>query len=285
MFFRVFRKIIQRHLKYHLLIPLVVGLLIEYGAEKLTDHYHGDFWKVVGLLAPVLGILVTYLVVMYFVFKSETNIGIKRITSTKLEEALTNATGFLGLGAIELKEWFEPSPQVYLATIMKRKIEDPKFSYNRVLVFSKSAFKDLDSQYLNGHYAKALIDIHMAHGVGLGYLKPKEIDMIMKGFEVDEGKAIGYYPRWLPSWLLKMTPRSWRRIWIRKLALAVVQYKEENRYLPFSKHGVIVDVGEIDDVITEAARNSAYAKLTTKISEKVFKGAKIDGDHDFTKLF
>lgn len=288
MFFRVIRKIAQRHFFLHLLIPLAVGLLIEYRLNELValawSHGGRTIFEKLKNPAPVLGVVGTYLVVMYFFLRRETAIGMERIRSTKLEEALKDSTGFLGVGAIRLREWFEPSPQVYLATIMKRKIERVKkgenFTYNRVLIFSKSAFKDLDSQYLNGYYAKALIDIHDALGIGLGYLEPKEIDTIMKEFELDEGKAVGYYPPWLPGWLLKVTPHSWRRIWNRKLALSVVYNGQKKRFLPFSKHRVIVGVAEITD-----AKSSAYEKLVDKITAKVFEGVDIKPEHDFRKFF
>jgi hypothetical protein len=285
MFFRVIRKIIQRHLKYHLLVPLIVGILIEYGTHRLAKKYEGAFWIWLDLLAPILGIVFAYLVVMYFVIKEETEIGIQRIQSTKLENALQDATGFLGIGVIELKEWFEPSPQVYLATIMKRKIENPDFIYNRVLIFSKSAFEDLKNQFLNYYYAKALIDIHKAHGIGLGYLTPAEMRAILEEFDLNEGKAIGAYPLWMPGWLLTITPKRWRGVWNRRLALAVVRYGDEDYFLHFSKHGVVVDVSEIPDAITDDARKKAYNKLVGKIRGKVFKGAAIDPDHDFLNYY
>jgi hypothetical protein len=161
---------------------------------------------------------------------------------------------------------------------MKRKIEDPNFIYNRVLIFSKGAFEDLKNQFLNYYYAKALIDIHKAHGVGLGYLKPEEIDAIMEEFNLNEVKAIGYYPHWLPGWLLKITPRRWRGIWNRRLALAVVQYGNENHFLHFSKRGMLVNVSELPH---DTVRKDAYDKLVDKIRNKVFKGHEINSDHDF----
>jgi hypothetical protein len=285
MFFRVIRKIIQRHFKYHLLIPLIVGLLVEYGSEFLEKRYHGIFSSVLPF-APILGVVGAYLAVTYIAFVHDTRIGIERITSLKLERALVEATGFFGLGAIGLREWFEPSPQVYLGTILNRKIKNPAFIYNRVLIFSGSAYKDLNSQYLDGYYAKSLIEIHKAHEIGLGYLKPGEIDKIMaNNFDLAEGKAIGYYPHWLPEWLRKATPGSWRRIGNRKLALAVVEYGDKNRFMPFSKHGVVVDVGDTPDSITDEARKNAYEKLIKKIKDKVFDGAKIEAEHDFKEFY
>ncbi len=285
MFLRVIRKIFQRHLMYHLIFPLVVGLGIEYGTHRLAETRQGIFWTSLSLFAPILGIVLTYLAVMFFVFKSETQMGLRRIKSNKLEEALKHATGFLGIAAIDLREWFEPSPQVYLATILKRKIEKPDFVYNRILVFSKSHFKDLDSQYLDYYFAKALIEQHKAHGIGLAYLSPEELTQVMKKFDIREGKAIGYYPNWLPDWLLKSTPASWLTVWHRRLALSVVQHDGAERFMPFSKHKINVDVKDIKDKIPDDARIRAYQKLVDEIRKMVFVEGAIDGDHDFTTYY
>lgn len=285
MFLRVIRKVFQRHLMYHLIFPLVVGLAIEYGTDHLAERYHGTFWIGLSLLAPILGIVLTYLAVMFFVFRSETAIGLRRIGSNKLEDALKEASGFFGIAAIDLREWFEPSPQVYLAAILKRKMEEPAFVYNRVLIFSKTAFKDLNSQYLDFYFAQAFIEQHKAHGIGLAYLLPKELTGIMRDFDINEGKAIGYYPRWLPGWLLKVTPPSWRTVWHRKLALSVVEYASGRRFMPFSKHGINIDVGEMKDNITDDARTKAYVKLVGKIRAIVLPNSVIDPNHDFTRYY
>jgi hypothetical protein len=285
MFLRVIRKIFQRHLMYHLVFPLVVGLVIEYGTDRLAETYHGPFWTGVSLFAPLIGIVLTYLAVMFFVFRSETAIGLHRIGSNKLEDALRDATGFFGIAAIDLREWFEPSPQVYLATILKQKMEKPAFVYNRVLIFSKAAYKDLDSQYLDFYFAKALIEQHKAHGIGLAYLKPEELAEIMGKLDISEGKAIGYYPHWLSDGLLKITPASWRTIWHRKLALSVVEYGKDQRLMPFSKHRINIDVSEIQDNIPGDLRTAAFEKLVTEIRKKVFRGSAIDADHDFSRFY
>jgi hypothetical protein len=286
MILRVLRKIAQRHLNHHLLIPLVVGVAIEYLTHRLTDAYREDLWaQTLALLAPVLGVFAAYFVVMYFVIREETRVGLQRIRSATLETALEDATGFLGMGVIELKEWFEPSSQVYLATIMKRKIEHPAFAYNRVLLFSRGAFKDLDNQFL-GHYpAKALIDIHRAHGIGLGYLRPGEVEDLTDALKPDEWKAIGVYPRWVKGWNLRFIPRRWRAAWIRRLALAVVERGGARHYLQFEKHERNVDISEIPGAVSGAARQEIYDRLVDEIRRRAFDGDAIDAEHDFLTFY
>lgn len=286
MILRVLRKIARRHLNHHLLIPLVVGVGIEYVTHRLTDAHREDLWaQTLALLAPVLGVFAAYFVVMYFVIREETRVGLQRIRSATLETALEDATGFLGLGVLELKEWFEPSSQVYLATIMKRKLEHPGFVYNRVLLFSRGAFKDLNNQFL-GHYpAKALIDIHRAHGVGLGYLRPEELEDLAEALGLDEWKATGVCPRWVRGWNLRFIPRRWRAAWIRKLALAVVERDGPRHYLRFEKHERNVDVSEIPGAVSGAARREVYNKLVDEIRLRAFDGDAVNAEHDFLTFY
>jgi hypothetical protein len=285
MFLRVIRKVFQRHLMYHLILPLFVGFGIEYGTHRLVETRQGVFWTTLSLFAPIIAVVATYLAVMVFVFRSETEMGLRRITSTTLEDALKKATGFLGIATIDLREWFEPSSQVYLATILKQKMQKANFVYNRVLLFSKSSFKDLDSQFLDNYYARALIEEHKAHDIGLAYLRPKELTQIMRKFSVSQKKAIGYYPAWLPDKLLKVKPARWLVTRHRRLALSVVQYDACERFMPFSKHKINIDVAKIEDRISDDTRTAAYQKLVTLIREIVFDDEGINPDHDFTKIY
>src|SRR5262245_3776462 len=64
-FLRTIRKIFQRHAMYDLIFPLVVGLGIEFGTHRLAETHEGIFWTSLSLVAPILGIVLTYLAVMF----------------------------------------------------------------------------------------------------------------------------------------------------------------------------------------------------------------------------
>lgn len=55
--------------------------------------------------------------------------------------------------------------------------------------------------------------------------------------------------------------------------------------MPFSKHGINIDLDEIKDKITNADRIKTYQKLVDEIRSRAFKGGVIDADHDFTKYY
>ena len=55
--------------------------------------------------------------------------------------------------------------------------------------------------------------------------------------------------------------------------------------MPFSKHGINIDLGEIKDKITNADRINAYQKLVDEIRSRAFEGGVIVADHDFTRYY
>lgn len=288
MLFRAICKIISRHVLHHLLIPLLGGLLFE---TVLYVVRHGcgvsaSNNPVVSFLVPSLGVVVTYFVVMFFLLAKETSVGLHSIGSKKLEIALQGAESFLGIAAIDMREWFEPSSQVYLAMILKHKMAHENFKYNRVLLFSRSDFKNLHSQFLDYYFAKALIEQHNSHGVGLAYLKPEELIEVMDLLGGKEAKAIGLYPWWLPVRIVDKMPASWRILSHRKLALAVVSYPDKPRkFMRFTKDDVEIEVADLDSAANNSERAQAYQKLVEAIEKRALKENKIEAEHDFTGFY
>lgn len=295
MFFRVIRKIAQRQLLRHLFIPLVVGLIIDRSLPFVAGYCGGLLNnEVAKLLAPILGVVGAYLVVMYFVLASETDKGMKRLGPSALEEALEGSTSYFAVAAINLREWFEPATQVYLATILKRKLSSgAKFRYDRILLFfTDGDEKNLGSQYLSGYYARSLIEIHKLLDIQMAYLQPDEIAAILNELTETEKKAIGYHTRWLPEWVpnwaVNLFPLRW--LWVRnkRLAFSLVEYPAKKRcVLPFSKRHYQVRITKIE----EADEIAPYEKLVELIRRKVYKedppwpNAVVQGEHDFTKYY
>lgn len=206
-------------------IPLVVGLIIERSLPSVAGYCGGLLNnEVARVLVPILGVVGAYLVIMYIVLASETDKGMKRLGPSALEEALEDSTSYFAVAAINLREWFEPATQVYLATILKRKLLlGPKFRYDRILLFfTDDDEKNLGSQYLSGYYARSLIEIHKLLEIQMAYLQPDEIAAILKGLTEKERKAIGYHTRWLPEWVpnwaVNLFPLRW--LWVRNKRLA-----------------------------------------------------------------
>jgi len=295
MFFRVIRKIAQRQLLRHLFIPLVVGFIIERSLPSVAGYCGGLLNnQIAKLTAPILGVIGAYPVIMYLVLANETDKGMKRLGPSALEEALEHSTSYFAVAAINLREWFEPATQVYLATILKRKLSpDQNFRYDRILLFfTDDDEKDLGSQYLSGYYARSLIEIHKLLGIQMAYLQPDEISAILKELTIKEKKAIGYHTRWLPEWVpnraVNLFPLRW--LWVRnkRLAFSIVEYPDRTTcVLPFSKRHFRVRITKIEG----ANEIAPYEKLVGLIRKKVYKedppwpNAVVRSEHDFTNYY
>ncbi len=119
--FRLLRRIAQEHLAIHLLIPTIVGISVEGAIAYWVSNARSwgalrQYLFSIERVGLLLGFLITYLVLMYYFIKRETDVGLKRLGVAELEETLRNANGYFAIATIKLKEWFDPAAQVYLAT-------------------------------------------------------------------------------------------------------------------------------------------------------------------------
>lgn len=293
MFLRIIRKIFARHLALHFIVPIIVGLIVEslIAWKRCTTNCKPWLDYLFTLERGVLiGVaFVIYLVVMFLILRDETKKGMRRLGLGVLEEALQDATSYFSVATIKLREWFEPSTQVYLATLMRRKLEAPDFRHDRVLLFfTKGQFKDLNSQYLDGYFAKAFIETHKMSGIGLGYLEPSQVSKILKDLSIEERKAVGYYPARWPNGLLKVVSLHWlrKRKRSRRLAFAFVEQGPGRRcVLAFSKHGERIGLTKIEDENTV----SCYEKLVKLIRAGVYvsdaPNLKIRPSRDFISFY
>lgn len=294
---RLLRRIAQRHLAQHLLFPLIVGVLVEaaiayYKAEdwKGLTHYLFSYERA-GL---VLGIVVTYLMLMYYFIKKDTDIGMKRIGMAELEEALEGAIGFFAIGTIKLKEWFEPVTQAYFTAIAKRSLtSNPHLYCTRVLFFfTGSDMKNVDNLYLDGYYAKRLTEIHERFQAKLAFLERREIFKVLNGLPLEDRRSLGCYPIWI-NWLdgktLEKIRLSLLRRRIRKLAFALVEHEHGRKsVVRFSKHGQTLGL----EVIEDSELVKPYCNLVNLIRDQIYKDPAAPPDqlalkikYDFSKYF
>src|ERR1051325_1801786 len=124
MIYRVLRVLMSRHLVAHLLIPLLVGLAFE---VFIVFHVHENttiVWKefVREKFSLIFGVIITYVLISsYFIYR-ETSNQKQRSQLSDLTEELASAESFFATNTLSLKEWFEPSTQIYFARIVKQKM-------------------------------------------------------------------------------------------------------------------------------------------------------------------
>lgn len=190
-------------------MPLVVVLLLSIAADLLPSLssngkidwgllLHGAVWtpwfnELSHRWRELLGIYLAFtFVFLWSVWKASivpwTIIG-------DLSDSLEGADRYFAIGTIPLREWFEPDPLLYLATIIQQQyrprqpgtqaaagaatpaagaLAGAAFRHERVLLFFKDAdFRALQASYLDQHYARSFSAIHDRFGITLAYLRKK----------------------------------------------------------------------------------------------------------------
>jgi hypothetical protein len=296
MIFRIIRRILRRHVLFHLLIPLIVGVLVEIiyshfwegtGWSDLYHHLSSD-----NRIALYVGIFLTYGVIMYFLLKDETSVGLRQIDLNTLRHRLADSTSLFAVGTMRFDEWFDPGVQVYLTTIYEHKISTNHFRYERVLLLSgRSAERDLRTDYIDGYHAKCLIALHRRLGISLYYLAWPQISAILRRLTPQERAEIGYYPNrlakawdWIAKALMLLIGRRRR---VRKTAVGVINVPasggvESISAFRFSKHDKIVHLN-----FESESRAKACGKFVALIKEELFQPgtALVKPEYNFIEYF
>jgi hypothetical protein len=272
-------------------IPLAIGILVEAVYTNVGDHVSWGQVPITLLsghrIALYVGVLVAYVTVISLIARSETNIGLRRIELNALAATLRGASSLFAVAPTPLEEWFDPAAQVYFATLFGARLNSTHpLRYERVLLLpSRKSKRYLDSDYLDGYFAKCLIHIHKELGIDLYFLEWDEIEAILDGLSDAEKKSIGYYSslsaRLAMSHFKFLTwPRRRRRV--RRIACGVIETSTQKTVFSFTKRDNVVDVAMQDD----KERTDAYLKFVGLIKAALYDGAgKIKYIHDFTKYY
>lgn len=295
--FRLLRRIAQRRLLSHLLIPIIVGMLVEAIIAYLNDK--ASDWLAIRhyLFSPeriglYVGVLSTYIFLMYFFIRRDTDIGLKKLALAELDETLENAVDYFAIGTIRIREWFDPATEVYFATILKRRVACSGFRHERVLCFfTRADVKNLASPYLDGYYAKCLREVHSQFGIPLAFLERPQIFNILNGLNVKQRKLLRLYRwpiSWLPEQVLINIRLNWLRRRIRRLSFSLVELKSGQKCaIRFSKRGQTLGLERVDDVETV----QAYASIAQAVKNVIYwpsvgcSPPLLKAKHDFGKYF
>ena len=251
MFGRFLMRIFRRHVWRHLIIPVLVGLLVEGVYRWLT----GANWEKAGETTALLaGILLTYGLVMGIEIWHRTKIGLEQLKVHVLATHLQHAKSLFAVGTMRFHEWFDPAVQVYLATIGEQKLRPgtPDFAYERVLLLaSRAAAADLNVDYSDGYYAKCLIEIHKRLHTKLYFLEWPQISEVLGQLTPAQKIDLGYYPgflRFLPGKAQKVLVRPLGRRRVRNLAVGIIETLDGRiEVFRYSKHAKIVNVHFVEN--------------------------------------
>ncbi len=283
--YKIFMKLMSKHLKFHLALPLGVGIVVE---ALIAWRQHPSANSVSSLALAGAGsyvaIFLTFLFSAGYLIQKEAKPPWDNILTETLDEVLSDATSVFATCTIPLEEWFHPYTQQYLSYIVKYKVTGKVPRQERVLLFRRD--KDLvkaREQYLDGQYAKPLADIHRNYGIPLGFLRRKEIDEILETFQL-----VGQAAAWKNHKVRNQDGISEQQSdgAISTLDFALVT-RDNNRVIviTFDKTGDTIKLVPIEDQPEEQAKGQSrvrpYQILQDKIVKKVFNDSKVNPQHNF----
>jgi hypothetical protein len=304
MLYRFFARILRRHMFLHLVIPVVAGLVVEvlYSCSIQNEGWRTCWEKLPAHLrdgpriALLAGIFLAYLLIIMIQIRQQTNIGLQQEHLYELTENLKGAKSLFAVGTIHFSEWFDPAVQVYLATIGEQKLRhvppNAPFKYERVLLLAgRGAMKDLASDYIDGHYARCLVEIHKRLHTALYFLEWPEIYRVLEQLDKNDKIHIGYYPsfmkiQWVSDNLARRLIWLVRRRRVRYTAVGLIEpaHSHSNKLaFQYSKHAAIV---EVHFVKKEEYRRS-WERFVDLIKVELFdpKTKKVHFGNDFIGYF
>lgn len=288
MFYAILARILRKHVLFHLIIPLAVGVLVEL-VYIVREHGQPRELLSANHIALYAGVFVAYFVVTGLLIRSETDIGIRRIELNDLAGKLRGAKSLFTVAPTPLEEWFDPAAQGYFATLYgERLASDKPFRYERVLIFpARNTRKLLNADYLDGYYAKCLIGIHKRLSIDLYFLEWRDIRAILEQLTPAEKIDIGYYPSYaasLPPLLLNLRMLPVRRKRVRRIASGVIETSSgARRAFDFKKHDNVVDVEVLEK---QPQRANAYIHLVDLIKQTLYdEHGVVQPIYDFTAYY
>jgi len=251
---------LKRHSLYHLVIPLTLGLLVEAGVHEWVpkDNFVEQFLGSLKFryLVLILGVGVSWLLVMVLLIRHETKKNIDLSNLMLLQEYLNEASGFYAISTIALADWFNPGSQLYLAKLMKHKLEADHFEHERTLLFfSDEELTNTKVELMDEtHHGQCLAFMHREFGIPLSFLERKEIfEILKKEFDERELSLLGCYPRWTNWGLFK----GLRRLPLNRL----------RRRIPQLDFGVVTHSNGEQSVLRVRRREDAL-QIQNKLSEQ-----------------
>lgn len=114
--YKIFMKLMSKHLLFHLVLPLIVGVAVEIFIAWYRDPSHFALREYLISKERVgfyLGIMVTYLCIAgWFVHKDAAPPWDNTLTAT-LDRTLKDAISFFATCTIPMEKWFDPYTQQY----------------------------------------------------------------------------------------------------------------------------------------------------------------------------
>jgi hypothetical protein len=198
----------------HILYPLLFGVV----ADVLSMRYitrTAPTWKevpshlfAVDHVAFIVGIVATYICIMYLQVKRETGLtyNVKNLLTVK--EKLDGAKSYFALSPISMRQWFNPPALSYFSLLLSEQHPAPgaqnepalgrRFDYVRTAVFSSNRKYSLaTTPYLDRDFSFAFAWVHDDFGIPLAFVTTEELCALLDVMEPLERRELISLPRFL----------------------------------------------------------------------------------------
>lgn len=303
MLWKILFRIAKRQAWYHLIIPILGGVTFETcTALILRDDRTwnvGQNWQylksqeffaqMVSLekFSLIGGIVVTYFAMMIFFVKKETSPKVKELDLAVLEKGLENAKSCFATSMIPMESWFDPTAQMYLASIINQRSGSGTFVHERVLLFfNRREVKSLDVPFLDGYYAKCLSHLHHHYGIPLSFLEPDEILKVLRGLTPDDRRNIGC--PWYLIQLCERIPSRFLRFGMRRIRGLDFALITKNGGATALTSTIVLRVRRVlthvgIETITDQ-RVRSYERLAEAFKQKTHTNGVVNAEHNFISL-
>ena len=190
--FRFLWRIAREALTLHLLLPLLGSILVGSFVAYLRGTSFAalpSYWLEHSV--ELITVYAVFIAVLVYLAQRETGIRVTNLAT--LDDVLPGSHSYFALAAIPLREWFDPSVQVYLARLFAHQASTPGFRHERVLLFlTRGTFLDVHSSLLDEFYARCLSKLHRQFGAELAFLRPEDLFELLGKLSPSDKAALGY---------------------------------------------------------------------------------------------
>src|SRR5688572_19397180 len=130
-FWRIFRASYSLHLLLPLAVSVALGGVIGYFRGDVRNTRQLLHYLVSERVMDLAAIYVVFIIVVLLLVSQSAELRIANLGL--LDDILPKSTAYFALAPTPLREWFDPSIQVYLARIAAQQRTDPNFHHVRVL--------------------------------------------------------------------------------------------------------------------------------------------------------
>lgn len=264
-------KVLKKHWKDHILIPFVIGIILELSSEwaigYLGDHHHSLPLTILRIGILVFSLIITYFIIIWQIQKKDAKYVYTDQIRNLLDDTLEGATRYFAVSIGDIERWFVPSSLMYFLDLLRF----DSVKYERIFVFIDEEKYKFDEDFYQGEsMANVLFILHKQADIKAACFSPKEFNEILDSLEPETKKKLKINQTWLGYCRrkFKMTKSNKRVMYQRKQIELNLDFAYVEK--PGDDCVLLTDKDNEPDRITNRDMVEAYKDLVAKIEAKIY---------------